>query len=116
MKLPVRLLAASLMLASAAVAVPAWAQPLPDRVLANGDDTIVSGRAHVYFGALGTYIYVRRPESDAVIAGFVPFGDKDAFPDLAELDGRRVRLHGVVALDGMPLITLTGRDQLEVVG
>ena len=116
--MPVRLnfLAATLVLTLGAAAVPAMAEPLPDPLLASGDNTVVTGRAHVELGGLGTYIVIRRPGSDATVAGFIPFGDKDSFPNLAEIEGQRVQIHGVVGLYGRPLITMTDPDQLEVIG
>lgn len=100
----------------ALTSVPALALPLPNQVLSGGDDTIVQGTAHVYDGALGTYIYVDRPESATTVAGFIPFGDQNQYPDLDEVDGRQVQIHGVVAMDGLPLITMTAPDQLAVIG
>lgn len=96
--------------------VPAGAQPLPNQILGSGDQTIVSGRAHVYQGALGTYIVLHRAEAPGAVAGYIPFGDEGAFPDPFQLEGRDVAIHGVVGLYGMPLITMTSPDQLDVNG
>lgn len=113
----VKLLAALFVLGAvpALTSVSASAQPLPNQVLGSGDNTVVSGRVHVYRGALGTYIMVRRAASNSIAAGFIPFGDEGAFPDPFQLEGRRVAISGVVAMDGMPLITMTSPDQLDVI-
>jgi hypothetical protein len=107
---------AAILAFSAVPMLAAQAQPMPNQVLGNGDNTVVSGRAHVYQGALGTYIMVRRPASNSIAAGFIPFGDEGAFPDPTQLEGHRVAISGVVAMYGMPMITMTSPDQLEVVG
>lgn len=113
MSMKVKLLAALFVFSS----YPAMAQPLPDQVLSGGDDTVVTGRAQVYDTALGTYIFVNRPDASVpIVAGFIPFGNQDAFPDLASLDGQEVEMHGVVGMDGWPTITLSSPDQLRVTG
>ena len=106
-----KLLAAFLALTT----VPA-AAAMPSSVLAGGDGTIIDGIAHVEPGAFGTYVVLDRPDSAAPVAGYVAFGNEHGFPDLYQLDGHRVQIHGVVSMYGMPLIQMTDPDQLEVIG
>ena len=111
-----KMLAAGLMLTAVPLlAVPALALPPPNQILGSGDATVVSGRAQVIETALGTYVVIHRPEASPV-AGFVQWGDQSSFPDLAQLDGQRVQIHGVVGMYGMPLITITDPDQIAVIG
>lgn len=110
-------LATFLLLGSMLMSYPAIALPLPNQILGSGDDTVVRGRARLYEGGLGTYIFINRPQGSVpTVAGFIPFGDRRSFPDLDYLDGRMVQIHGVVGLNGWPLITLTAPDQLREIG
>lgn len=109
-----KLLALAALLALSAV--PALAQPYPGQIVTGGDDTIVAGRAHVYETPAGTYIVIQTPSAVGQVAGLVPWMDRSTFPELAGLDGRVVQIHGVVGMDGFPLITMTDPDQLEVIG
>jgi hypothetical protein len=102
------LLAAFLVLTT----VPAMATP----VLTGGDGTTIKGLAHVEEGAFGTYVVLDRPGAATPVAGYVAFGNKFGFPDLYQLDGREVQIHGVVSMYGMPLIQMTTPEQLEIVG
>jgi hypothetical protein len=109
MSMKLKLLAAFLVLAT----VPAFAAP---SVLAGGDGTTVEGLAHVEQGAFGTYVVLERPGAATPVAGYVAFGNGAGFPDLYQLDGQRVAIHGVVSMYGMPLIQMTTPEQIEVVG
>ena len=106
-----KLLTAALAIGGVCAAIPAMAVPL-----GSGDNTVVSGRADVRDTALGTYIMLHGSQSGDVVAGFVPWSDRSSLPDLAQLDGRQVAIKGVVGMDGMPLITVTGPSQIEVMG
>lgn len=104
------------MIILAASCAPVAAQPFgPHSMPVQGGTAIVTGQAHVEKGALGTFIKIDRPGS-LQIYGFVPFGGEHAFPELADLDGRRVAIAGVVAMDGKALITMTDPDQLAIAG
>jgi hypothetical protein len=109
MSMKLSLLAASLVL----MTVPALAQP---QVLGNGDGTVVEGTAHIENGAFGPYVVLERPDSATPVAAYVAFGDRAQFPDFDQLEGRRVQVHGVVSMYGMPLIQMTSADQLRVIG
>ncbi len=102
------LVAATLGLVSAS----AYAVPL------EGAAATVVGRAHVRQEADGTYIYFGGPGSffqDAhAVAAVVPFDDKSTFPDIEQLDGRRVQITGVV--NGQRVMTLTDPEQIHVIG
>ena len=108
MSTKLKLLAAFLVLTT----VPAMASP----VLSGGDGTVIEGLAHVEEGAFGTYVVLDRPGAATPVAGYVAFGNKSGFPDLYQLDGQRVQIHGVVSMYGMPLIQMTDPEQLQVVG
>jgi hypothetical protein len=105
----VKLLAALFVLTSA----PAMALPPPNQILSGGDNTVVSGIAHVYDDALGTYVLIDRPASVSTIVGFIPWGDQHAYPELPYINGRMVQIYGPVALDGWPLIIMTDPNQLN---
>ena len=108
MSMKLKLLAAFLVLGT----VPALAAP----VLSGGDDTVIRGRAHVEEGAFGTYVVLDRPGAATQVAGYVAHDNLSGFPDLYQLDGQRVQIHGVVSMYGMPLIQMTDPDQIEVIG
>ena len=80
------------------------------------DGTTVEGVAHVEPGAFGTYVVLDRPGAATPVAGYVAFGNEQGFPDLYQLNGQRVAIHGVVSMYGLPLIQMTTPEQLEVVG
>ena len=107
MSTKLKLLAAFLVLST----VPAAAD-----VLAGGDNAVFEGRAHVEQGAFGTYVMLDRPGAASEVAGYVARGNEGGFPDLYQLDGQRVAIHGVVSMYGMPLIQMTTPEQIEVVG
>jgi hypothetical protein len=90
--------------------LPALAAPLPSQ----GNQALVTGRAHVERAAMGTYIHVEGP--GPAIAGFVPFGNEPTYPGLAELDGRHVAITGVVVRNGRAMIVLSDPAQLSVAG
>ncbi|HXR95054.1 MAG TPA: hypothetical protein VN718_04205, partial [Rhizomicrobium sp.] len=96
----------------------ATARPLPppNQLLGSGDATIVSGRAHVVDTAIGTYVVLHRPATGTKVAGYVQWSDRSTFPDLHQLEGQDVQIKGVVGMYGMPLITVTDPDQIEIIG
>jgi hypothetical protein len=89
---------------------PAMAQP-PE-----GNAAVVSGRAHVWRDAFGTYVRVDSPDQYLPVAGFVPFFYEHMFPNISELEGRQVAIAGVMDWSGRPLIPMTDPDQLAVSG
>ena len=106
---------ATLVLVLAASCLPAMAQPLTGReIAAEGNAATVSGRAHIEEGAEGTYVQLERPGAAQSVAGFIPFGDKHAYPGLYDIEGREVAITGVMAADGGLLIMMTDPDQLAV--
>jgi hypothetical protein len=94
--------------------LPAIAQPASPH-LPQGYFAVVRGLAHVEEGALGTYIHIEAPYLRRKIDGYIPFGDESTFGDLANIEGRTVEIGGVVALDGLPYITMTDPRQLAIV-
>lgn len=108
----VKLLATLSVLASLLTSLPAMALPPPNQILGGGENTFVSGRAHVFEDALGTFIFVERPAASvSTVAGFIPFGSENNYPDPEDIDGRMVQINGVVGMFGLPRITMTDPDQ-----
>ncbi len=115
--------AASLVLAAAfaltcssARALPESRMPPPNQVLSNGDNTIVTGVvARVDDTPIGTYVFIDRPASVRRIAAFIPWGGRNAFPELDTLKGVRVQIYGPIGMWGWPLVIMTDPDQLTVI-
>ncbi len=96
----------------AASCLPALAQPASPHLPAQGSGAIVSGRAHIWKAAQGTYIFIDQAGRAPSVAGFIPFGDESSFRGVFDLEGRMVAMKGVLVWDGRPMIVLTDPDQL----
>lgn len=98
----------------AAASLPAVARADSPHLGAQGSIVGLRGVGHVWEGAEGTYIDIDMPNVGRKVVGFIPFGDKPTFPQLARADGHRIAVIGVVGLDGRAMITMTDRDQLVI--
>lgn len=98
----------------AASCLPALAQMDSPHLAPQGSISVVRGRAHIREGADGTFIEIDRPGATRQVVGFIPFGDKPTFPELAGIEGRMVEIGGVVVLDGGPIIVMTDPNQLAI--
>jgi hypothetical protein len=90
----------------------------PQQALAaQGQDVIVEGTAAISeaVGMPGTFVRLT-DNSDATMIGYIPQGDESRFPDLKELDGKRVEMTGVVEQsNGHSMIELSSASQLRIV-
>jgi hypothetical protein len=93
--------------------LPAGAQ-LNSPNLTQGSISVLRGRAHIIEGAEGTYIEIEMANATRRVVGYIPFGDKPTFPQLARAEGHIVQVAGVVGLDGGAMITMTDSTQLAV--
>jgi len=107
-------LAALLLVSPLAAAGPAAAA---DRTaIVQGAGATVTGFAHVYRGAEGTRIELEDSNVARNIAGFIAFRNEGTFPGVMALDGKRVRITGMVSLYGRPVIAINAPEQLRVIG
>lgn len=97
-----------------ALCLPALAQPASPHLPAQGSGAIVTGRAHIWKAAQGTYILVDQAGSAPTVAGFIPFGDETSFRGVYDLEGRMVAMKGVIVWDGRAMIVLTDPNQLSL--
>ena len=94
------------------IAIPATAA---DRnVMVQGTGATVTGFAHVWRGADGTYIEMENSGHARSIAGFIAFRNEGTFPGVMALDGRRVQMTGMVVLYGRPMIAVNAPEQLRI--
>ena len=98
----------------AASSLPAVAQVASPHLGVQGSIVGLRGVGHVREGAEGTYIEIEMPNATRKVVGYIPFGDKPTFPQLARAEGHRIAVIGVIGLDGGAMVTMTDRDQLVI--
>jgi hypothetical protein len=97
-------------------------EPLaPDQARSNiGQHVVVEGTAHVHDadGRLGVYVDLDHRDGGTTFAGYIPNENLAQFPDLRQVEGRRVDIDGVVQIrkEGFPIIILTNGGQLRPAG
>lgn len=111
-------LAALLVLASlsAAGAAAGPAAAADHTAIVQGAGATVIGFAHVYRGAEGTRIELEDSSVARNIMGFIAFRNEGTFPDVMALNGKRVRITGMVSVYGRPSIAINAPEQLRVIG
>jgi hypothetical protein len=84
-----------------------------------GQNVTVEGVARVSEadGMPGVFIRLDNPRGPHVpFVGYISVNNEGMFPDLRELDGRRIDISGVVETTGtIPMIRLTSADQITIV-
>src|SRR5882757_2333322 len=104
---------AALSVAVAAIGLPPAAAA--DRnAIVQGSGATVTGFAHVRRGAEGTYIELENSGQARSIGGFIAFRNEGTFPGVMALNGRSVRITGMVVLYGRPMIMINAPEQLQV--
>jgi len=118
-------LAGALLLAGLAPAT-AFAQPAspfppitPEQARSNeGENVVIEGTATVHAAErrMGWYIDLNGTGPSSPFAGYIPDEDKSQFPNLSNVNGKKVDVTGVVQFrNGKPIIKMTDSHQLHLV-
>jgi hypothetical protein len=67
-------------------------------------------------GLMGTYVWLKNPKN-VLFVGYVSVNNKARFPDLQNLDGKKIDITGVVeTFNSIPMIRLTSANQIRMAG